>query len=83
MRPSRKIWLPRRTEIKVKLARANLGVNDLARELGMSVSHTSDVINGRRTSDSMAQRIADYFEVPIEDLFEIKDLGSPGQASAA
>jgi transcriptional regulator with XRE-family HTH domain len=77
------VWWPRHRALRVARAEAGISLTELARELGRSKSHVCDVINGRRTSDPLAQAIAEYFGHPIEDLFVLKDLEDPDQASAA
>jgi hypothetical protein len=71
------VWLPKRRELRVKRAEVGLKVYQIAKDLGRSLSHVSDVMNGRRTSGHLARDIADYFEVPIEDLFVRADLENP------
>lgn len=82
-RPSHIVWLPNKRALAVKRAETGVKVYQIAQDLGRSLSHVSDVMNGRRTSEIMAKALADYFSVPVENLFTRVDIENPDQASAA
>lgn len=49
----------------------NVDIKGVADAVGVSREHLSRIVNGRRgCPEGLAQRIADYFGVPVEDLFE-------------
>jgi len=82
-RPTHMVWLPKRRELRIKRAETGVKVYQIAQDLGRSKAHVSDVMNGRRSSDSLARAIADYFGVRVEDLFVRADLENPDEAAAA
>lgn len=57
-------------ERKVALLRAHITQSEIAREMGVSVSHVSEVLYGRRRSPRIEQAIADALKLPVHDVFE-------------
>lgn len=79
----RPVWFPRTKALRMKRAETGVTVVQIAKDLGRSKQHVSDVLNGARTSERLAKELACYFSVPVEDLFIELDLESPDQASCA
>jgi transcriptional regulator with XRE-family HTH domain len=80
---SHEVWLPRVKALRIKRAETGIPCTQIAQDLERNRSHVSDVMNGRRTSGVLARAIADYFGVPVEELFICVDLEAPPKASAA
>ena len=59
----------RRRRVLVELARHGMSITDLARAIGTTQSHVSEVINGRRLQASLEERIAAYLQVDRNYLF--------------
>lgn len=79
----REVWLANVRAIRLKRAARNITVTQVARDLNRNYRHVYDVLRGRTTSEKMARDIAEYFETPVEDLFQRIDLENPDKASAA
>ncbi len=67
-----------RTALEVAMTRENLSQRDLANEIGVSRSHLSHVLNGRREpTPFFRRRLMDYFkELAFDDLFIIEENGN-------
>jgi len=59
----------RRRKVLIALAERDLNTITLAKNLKLSKSLISMVINGRRLSPNTEQRIADFLRKPVDDLF--------------
>ena len=57
-------------ERKVALLRAGVTQTAIAREAGVTVSHVSEVMYGRRRSPRIEQAIAGALKLPVESVFE-------------
>jgi plasmid maintenance system antidote protein VapI len=65
----------RRIRVKIELARRDMTISDLARELGMKQQLASSVINGTRLSKKTEEKIAAYFGTTRKDLFRPRTRG--------
>ncbi|HYF77367.1 MAG TPA: helix-turn-helix transcriptional regulator [Symbiobacteriaceae bacterium] len=61
--------MPKTTKLKELRERKSLLQKDVAEHLGVSVQYYNEIENGRRPSFRLALLIADFFEVPVDQLF--------------
>lgn len=80
---SHRVWIARTRALRVQRAEVGVSVTRMASDIGCDRSHLSRVLNGRCTSDRMARRISEYFQVPITELFVELDLEAFDQTAAA
>lgn len=66
---SKPVWYPMRTALTIKRLELGLTMDEMAAELGVSVPHLRQVLNGTRISRPLAEGIAELFGMPTEDLF--------------
>ncbi|MEA3247226.1 MAG: helix-turn-helix transcriptional regulator [Gemmatimonadota bacterium] len=57
-------------ERKVALMRAGVTQTAIARQAGVTVSHVSEVMYGRRRSPRIEQAIAEALKLPVAAVFE-------------
>lgn len=57
------------TERKAKLILAHVRQSDLARKLGLSYSHVTEVVRGRRRSPRVESEVAAVLGIPVEEVF--------------
>jgi len=81
--PRREILLPKVKALRIAKAASGVTLNQMAADLERHRSWICSVLHGARTSAITAKQIADYFEVPVEELFERIDLEKLDKASAA
>jgi transcriptional regulator with XRE-family HTH domain len=75
----------RRRRVLVELALRDMNLSGLARALGIQRSFVSEVVSGRRRSPATERRIADFFELPADELFPprtVEELRKMRQAEA-
>jgi len=65
----------RRKRVRTELAKRDLTISGLAQAIGLHQGNLNDVINGVRRSPKTEQRIADFLEIPAEDLFPVRTYG--------
>lgn len=59
--------------IRELMAYKGINLSDLASIINCSYSHLSYILNGQRPiSPKLAKKIADYFETPIRNIFQLK-----------
>jgi transcriptional regulator with XRE-family HTH domain len=76
----------RRRNVLVTLAKKDMTISSLAREINVAQAIVSQVINGRRRSEKTEQRIADFLNKPADSLFPIRtpaEIKKMRQAEAA
>lgn len=56
-------------ERKAELVRAGVTLSAIARKAGVSLSHVSEVMYGRRRSPRIEQAIADALKLDVSDVF--------------
>lgn len=56
-------------ERKVELLRAQVKMTDIARQLGVTIGHVSQVIAGNRRSPSVESAVADAIGKPVHRVF--------------
>ncbi len=54
---------------KIALIEADMSMSDLARELGVTPSHVSQVVRGERRSPRIEARIAEVIGSPVDEVF--------------
>jgi putative transcriptional regulator len=65
IKPVKREWMKELRQYK------DLTVREIALELGISHQHYSDIENGRRNpSVELSMKMAEYFDVPIEQFLE-------------
>ena len=55
--------------IKQTLAKKDIRLSDISRDLGIKLPSVSQVIHGRRPSRRVSQAIADAMGMPLEEVF--------------
>ena len=55
--------------IKQTLAKKDIRLSDISRDLGIKLPSVSQVIHGRRPSRRVSQAIADAIGLPLEEVF--------------
>lgn len=56
-------------ERKIELLKADATVSGIARQLGLSISHVSQVIAGKRRSPNVEAAVAEMIDKPVADVF--------------
>jgi DNA-binding XRE family transcriptional regulator len=72
-------YMPRITEIKVAMVRAEITIAEMASDLGVSKSYVQQCINGHRTSPTLPHSIAKYLNRDVKELFFEVDLRNPNK----
>lgn len=57
------------TERKAKLVMAHVSQAEVARKLGVSVGHVSEVVRGQRRSPRVERAVAESLGMPVEEVF--------------
>ena len=69
--------MPRDEPLSVAIAHAGVTQTQIAKDIGVDPRTLNQVINGNKMSAVMAQKLADYFNRDINDLFFAVDLRNP------
>ena len=65
---------------KIALIEADVMMKEIARQLGVTGAHVSQVVAGDRRSVRVEQAVADAIGLPVEDVFDEK-VGNVGSAA--
>lgn len=77
------IYLPQTKALRIKRAEYGVTIKAMAEDLGRNRDHLNRVLLGKSTSKMLAAEIADYFGVPVEDLFTPVDCENPPDSAVS
>jgi DNA-binding XRE family transcriptional regulator len=77
------VLMAKTKEIRVAKARAGVTYKELADAIGETRWQMEHALRGHQKANRYAEKVADFFEMPVEQLFLAIDLENPDRAVAA
>ncbi len=76
------VYLPKLKEVRAARTRAKVSVPDIAAAVGPNKWQVGQMLGGNKVSKLLAEKIAAYFDMRIDELFIEIDLEDPDEAMA-